>query len=476
MNRLCLAILILFAARLFGNELGDLLRQADENHPLLQAERAVVEQMVCAHDELAEFLDPSLYAAAGADTRLRNLPMVPAGYAQPRVHDSLEAQAGVQVPLESGAYISAGGVFRKWFHPDAGYDRMYQHLLGVNLQIPLLRDRGFALYGHRRSAAMAQVCAATNRLLSVSQTIRHDVETAYITACFAAVNHGIRQDATLRFEKTYEEARELARLKTIPEYQVQTALRDLQTGKEDQIAAEQTRQAALVTLAQTVGIQKLDNELACTPADFLQAALEIGEMPSGNAQDALQRRGELLALQDDWLAADAQRALEEEEHKDQLSLNLGVNWQGDSRHGAVSAYREYTDHNWGGEAMIVWTRPLDYAGSSARTAKAQARLKELEARQEALRIQITAEVRCAQLRFQAAVQRLALAQGSVAAAQSTLQAEQERFRLGESTSTIVLDAQKELNNILLRQSTAAMELLQANAELQYALGYPEDSN
>ena len=69
MNRLCLAILILFAARLFGNELGDLLRQADENHPLLQAERAVVEQMVCAHDELAEFLDPSLYAAAGADTR-----------------------------------------------------------------------------------------------------------------------------------------------------------------------------------------------------------------------------------------------------------------------------------------------------------------------------------------------------------------------------------------------------------------------
>ena len=122
--------------------------------------------------------------------------------------------------------------------------------------------------------------------------------------------------------------------------------------------------------------------------------------------------------------------------------------------------------------MVVWSRPLDYAGGDARLARAAATLDEIDARIEALAVQLTAELRGAELRVQASRRTLEMILKGVEAARKALEAEQERFRLGESTSAIVLDAQKELNNMTLRQSAAAAELLAAYAELQYALGYP----
>lgn len=444
-----------------------------ENSPVLKAERAVVMQASSEYDEIAEFLDPALYAAGGAASRLRSLPLNPAGYAKVGAHDAIEGQTGVLVPIEGGAYVSAGGVFRRWFDPDDGFDRMNQHLLGVNVQIPLLRDRGFALYGHRRAAAAARHLAAVNRLAAQWNLVRRDVESTYISLCLAEANLRVRVEATKRFERLHRDASELARLKTIPDYQVQTALRDLQTGREDQIAAEQGRDAAMLELSRAVGAESLSDNLVCNSEDFLKAAQELVEVPDSNVEKAMETRGDALALDFDRQAVEAEQALEEESRRDQINLNMGVNWQGDSERGPFGAYRESTDHNWGGEVMVVWTRPLDYTGETARLRKAEARIGEIAARKEALRVQVTAEIRTAEVRCRAAIRRLRLVGEAVKAAQSTLEAEQERFRLGESTSAIVLDAQKELNNILLRQSAAAAEVLQANAELQYALGYPD---
>lgn len=455
-----------------ANELGDLLRQAQSSHPALVAQRAVVEQLLQRSEELREFLDPSLYGAFGTASQLRELPVSPAGYDAVGIHDSLEAQAGVLVPVEGGAYLSAGGTFRRWFHPDAGYERMYQHLVGVNLQIPLLRDRGFALYGFRRSAALAGFRAGMSRLVAAEQSVRREVECAYVAWCAAVANYDVRRQAVERFRHIYEETSELARLKTVPEYQVNTARRDLQTGYEDLEAAAQSRDAALVALASAVGVRSLPEQPSCDPAQFLKSAEELPESSVQPISEVLQRRGEYQAIQEDLSQAQSELSLEEESHKDQLALNAGVNWAGDSRHGAFASYRETTDHHWGAEAMIVWTRPLDYTGSSARIARGNARLAEIAARLDESAVGITAQVRTAQLRVESARKRLGFTREAAVAASATLAAEQERFRLGESTSTIVLDAQKELNAIYLRQNAAAAELLSANAELQYALGYP----
>lgn len=470
--RTAFAVIFMWVFALCGNELGELLRLADESNPVIQSQRAVVEQTLRTYDELREFLDPSLYLAAGGGTALRGLPVSPDGYSAVGVHDSLEGRGGVLVPVEAGGYISFSGVSRRWFSPDDDYEKMYQNLVGLNLSVPLLRDRGFALYGHRRGVAMAACNASVHRLLASRQEVRRNVELAYIQSCLSAVNAQVWSGATERFQLIYEESSQLSEMKVIPEYQVQTALRELQGGRADEVAAERERDSAQVRLTQAVGVRELHRPGGCTSDELLDSALALPDNPPCDVESALRRRGEYLALCAERDGAEAALALEDESRKDSLTLNAGVTWQGDSRRGPFGDRRLVEDHNWGGEVMVVWSRPLDYAGSDARLARAAAKIDEIDARIEALAVQITAELRGAELRVQASRRTLEMILKGVEAARKALEAEQERFRLGESTSAIVLDAQKELNNMTLRQSAAAAELLAAYAELQYALGYP----
>ncbi len=476
MKKSTLFIFCVSALVCLGNPLGELLRQASETHPALVAERAVVEQTLRRHEELAEYLDPSLYGAVGGATRIRDVPGAPLGYDTVDSANALEAQGGIRIPVEAGAVVSVGGVFRRWFEPDAPYDSLYQHCLGVNLQVPLWQDRGFALYGHRRAAALASCSGAIHRLQQVEQQVRRQVEAAYIRFCAAEADCLVWGDATERFRRLYQEASQLASLKAIPEYQVQTALRELQGGLADGEAARQARENAALALGQALGLRESREVKTCTSEELLQAALSLPvQEESGEIPAALERRGSYLAIQDDQRVAEAEAALEEEYRKDQVTLQAGVTWQGDSSGGPMGSYREVTDHHWGGEVLLVWSRPLDYTGPEAAVARMVARRQELSARLEVQAVEIAGEIRGAQLRVSGARRRLSLVCEGVQAARKTLEAEQERFRLGESTSAIVLDAQKELNNILLRQNATAAELLLAYAELQYALGYPREA-
>ncbi|MBP5300177.1 MAG: TolC family protein [Victivallales bacterium] len=459
---------------LWGDELAGLVGRALSCNPAVHAQEAVAAQLLAEHDEVREFLDPSLYLSAGYASQLRALPMTPAGYARNGAEDSLEAQAGVLVPVEGGAYLSAGGVTRRWFHPDDYRDPFYQHLLGVNLQVPLWRDRGFALLGFRQRAALAAYHAALERLRGTAQTVRHAVEQAYITACNAKNAYQITQGATKRFERLNAEARELADLKTIPEYQYTETVRDLQNGREDEEVARNAQATALVALSAAIGDGVQLSDLQITYDDFLGSVSAV-EMPdfSMSAEQAMDVRGEARALRDEREQALAHYEQMLEERRDQVALNLGVNWQDDSRRGPFSASYESTRHHWGFEAMVTWTRPLDYTGAEARAAQYQARLAQLDSLLEGQRIAIAADLNTSKLRVESARERLKLVNDGVEAARQTVAAEQERFKLGEGNSHAVLEAQKNLTAILLRQNNAATELLRALSDYHFACGYPE---
>ena len=477
MQRICnkLLIVIIFTVVIaLGNELGDLVERALEINPAVLAQRAITEQFLAQHREVLEFLDPTLFAAGGYGSQLRGLPLSPAGYSRVGAEDTLEAQAGVLVPIKSGAYLSAGGVTRRWFHPDDYRDPFYQHLLGVNLQVPLWRDRGFALLGYRQRAALAAYHASVNRLRGTAQAVRHAVEQAYIDACSAQNAYQITQGATHRFERLNTEARELADLKTIPEYQYTETVRDLQNGREDEEIARNAQATSLVALAAAVGIREALSALECTPEEFLAAATEA-ELPdfSLDVEAAMELRGEPCALRDEREQVQALFEQIQEEHRDQVTLNVGVNWQDDSRRGPFSASYGTSPQHWGFEAMVVWTRPLDYTGTEARSAQYEAQGHQLDALLEAQRIAIASELRTAQLRLESARMRLELVNAGVDAARQTVASEQERFKLGEGNSHSVLEAQKNLTAILLRQNAAAAELLRALSDYHFACGYPE---
>ena len=300
-------VIILAAFLASGADIGQLLDQAMQSHPAIEAQRAAAKQAFEQYREILEFLDPTLYAAGGYGSQLRGLPLVPAGYSRVGAEDSLEAQAGVLVPIAQGAYLSAGGVTRRWFHPNDYRDPFYQHLLGVNLQIPLWRDRGFALLGFRERVALAGYWAVMERLHATAQEVQHAIEQAYITACSSRNAYQITQGATKRFERLNTEARELADLKTIPEYQYTETVRDLQNGREDEEIARNAWVIAQVALAAAVGVDEPISELDMTYEEFLKAVADA-TLPdfSFTAEDALETRGEPRALRSEREQAQAQ--------------------------------------------------------------------------------------------------------------------------------------------------------------------------
>lgn len=471
---LCVYCVLFFSVSLvYGNELGGFLRQAAESHPLLSAQFAVVDQYYYSHSELFEDLDPQLFASAGYGTALRGLPLSTAGYSRVGLHDSAEVSAGVMVPLEAGAYISAGGVARRWFEPDDGYDPMYQNLLGVNVTVPLWRDRGFAVLGWRRRAALAAFNAQVNTLMGLEMQVRRDVEIAYINACEAKAAYEVARGATERFRQLDIEARELAKMRTIPQYQVQETERDLQTGVENEEIAGNLLEVRMVELGSAIGTGEPPAELQCDLKAFLAAAADVADAGNTDFEAACLRRGEILSLQEqrEEVFAHVQRYTEEQ--KDEVSLHLGATWQGDGDGSPVSAYRKVTEHNFGAEIMVTWTRPLDYSGSKARVQRYDARLKELDARIRHARALLMAELRSAEYNYASALKRLQMVGAAVKAAEATVLAERERFRLGEGSSGDVLDAQKSLTEILQRMTAATGALLRARVNLNYSRGYPD---
>ena len=152
-----------------------------------------------------------------------------------------------------------------------------------------------------------------------------------------------------------------------------------------------------------------------------------------------------------------------------------MTWQGEGEDHFFQSKKITTDHHLGGEVTVAWRRSLDYRGPRARQARFQARVHELNELLRALIVDIRAEIRNAELNYQAAQTRLKMVTEGIAAARDTVAAEQERFRLGESTSKNVTDAQKNLTTILHRQTTAAADLLRARANYMYAIGYREEA-
>ena len=83
-----------------------------------------------------------------------------------------------------------------------------------------------------------------------------------------------------------------------------------------------------------------------------------------------------------------------------------------------------------------------------------------------------AEYQRAQTLFVAACRRLASVDRAVEEAQGSLDAESERFRLGEGRSRLVLDAQKDLSAANRSANAAAAQVIRAFINKSYAAGIP----
>jgi len=405
---------------------------------------------------------------AGRTERHRNLPLSSSDYAY-LDDNAYSIEGGVEVPLEAGAVVNVGGALRQTIKGRT-YDRsFFRSLAGVQISIPLLKNRGMADFGFRKSIALAEYNQAGFAFVAQCQELRHAIELAYIDAREAQINRKIKEIAVQRFAAFQEEAKELARLKTVADYEVSTTSIELQIGKDDLEIAENLYKLSLETLETLIG-DKEPVRMAEISGKVDEAYRPLAPVAQCEIADAMTARGDAAAVKEGITLAEIAIQQNEEASKDDLYLNAGVTFQADGRDYPTQAHRDY-DHYVGAEVSVVWRHPLGGRGPKARIAQARAKALELKATYEQKQREIQSQLTKAKLAIASAELRVELTRRGIQAAEDTVRAEQERFKIGEGSSKAVLDAQKNLNAILLRLNTAYSALLRARADYAFAAGY-----
>ena len=447
-----------------------LLDRALRAHPRVLAAKCRVEQAQDQYEELLGFFDPRLYAAGGAAKRGRG---VPAGTGWTSLTDNArELSAGIELPVRPGAYLTVGAAERFLFDGGGGYDQLYQSLLGVQLRIPLLRDRGFVQFEQNRARALAEYNGVVSDLIAAMQALRHDVEVAYVEAYSTLASYEVSKRATERFRVLLEQARELSRLKVMPAYQVFPAEMELSLRLEEEQQACQVYAVSLVRLQERIG----DGQpvtLRSGPEHLVAVAAGLGALVAVDLEQSLERRGSYQRLLNRIEAARVDLRQATDDLRPDLSLNAAVTWRGEDPEQPFASRTILTDEPLGGEVVVVYQQPLLHRAANSRISGARARIAELKQDIEAERTTLRADMQSAMEAYMVLIGRLKLLDQAMQAAKQTVAAEDERFRLGEGTSRNALDAQKDLTSALNRQARAAADILRALADYRHAAGYPD---
>ncbi|MBR5024297.1 MAG: TolC family protein, partial [Victivallales bacterium] len=365
--------------------------------------------------------------------------------------------------------IAFGASERVYNDPDK-YDYLAQTLFGVRIRVPLLRNRGFRNLSIEREMALAEYNAAVSSLLDVAQRLRRDVTLAYIAAYESLSSYKVTQEATVRFKRLVNEAKDLNKLKVIPEYQIFDAQMDLQLGIENEEIARNRFALNLITLSSLIGGHR-QVTLKNGPDILFQIASETKKLDEITMEEALENRGSYLQVKNNLEYARAQIASTLEEQKDDVTFNMGLSWQGEMHDHFDGSFKYSTDRHIGADASVIWKRTLDYRGPRARQARFDARVQQLKENLRSVALDIDVQRRNAINNFRTALSRIDIVSKGIEASQKTLAAEQERFRLGEGTSSNVTDAQKELTSLQQRRTSAAADLLRAKTNYLFAIGY-----
>lgn len=450
-------------------ELDAFIKEAEDNSPAILEARWKVEQAIIRHRELLEFLDPSFMAAVGHADNSKSIPGS-TNYSS-TANNASELQVGVEIPFEQGFYLAIGGAERL-LHDQAGYSHLAQTLVGARVRIPLLRDRGFATLAHDRALAKAEYNAAVSNLLKQMQIIRRDVTLAYVAVYESQMSYRVTIEASERFRKLVDEATELERLGVIPGYQIHDARMDYQIGLENEEIARNKVELNMIALSAVLGRHREIKLLHENDEEYLvNAATEAQPPTSVNLERSCEARGSYLAIENTIEQARVRILSAEEEMKDDLSLNFGVAWQAESDTQALGTEELTGVERPGAEIALVWKRRLDYRGPQARVARFTAQIEQYKQQLRAETVTIESEIRNALNNLATARRRLEIVNKGIEASEKTLEAEQERFKLGQATSSVVTDAQKDLTSLKQRRTSAAADLLRAWANLQYATGY-----
>lgn len=467
----CMTVLAAGLCR--ADELDELVALACSNSPAIRAAREDTRQADAARDATDEFLDPVSTAAAGRLSGSAATPLLSSPAGLPAA-DAYGGAASVEVPLRPGIYAGAGVSEQYLVNPADGIAPGYRTLVGAQLRIPLIQDRGFSAWRQKQVRMQDLRVASLARQVETFQAVRHAVELAYINYLVELANAATAQLAGDRARELLKEAEELVRLKVVPEYQLAPARLELALRREECRAASQAIEVARVRLLQVIG--STPPAPLTTNAEALVARTAGIQLPvTALTAQTFEARGAMREIGALSKAAAAETRLLEDRLRADLSLTVRGVWAAedaasDTTPGLLSGDRSSA------AAVLVWTRPWSQTGDRARLRESRAREAQLADMRRELLNRLNADFAAACHDFDGARERLKDITMAVEQARLTLEAESERFRLGEGRSRNVLDAQNDLTKAYRSRNAVIAALLKGRSDYMYASGYGMGSN
>jgi len=439
-----------------------LIARARADNPRLLAEAARVES---AHGDAAAvegFYDTAISAASGFAEGALRLP----GSALPGVApaEAWVVETAASRPLRQGVRLRAS--LARWDSIGGGANPDSGTVAGLSVEKPLLRDRGFATQRLDAEAAAQGADRARAWRLAVWQETCHTVIRAYTDWLAAHAELTESLAASDRVTRLLRETEARVALDATPAYQLAAARMEVAFRQDERLQAEAALRSARIRIEELVGGALADDAL---PEPLAGELRRWADRCAASGRDS----PVALAIPDrpEWLAAAAAAAQADtrvrrarEDLKSDLSLVAGVGMRLNNEPGP----RGDSDLAW--EAGVVWRRPLGYDAERARAAAREADARAARADLTAVAIAAAAEYERARAAFTAACGRLESVDRAVVEARAGLDAEAERFKLGEGRSRLVLDAQKDLSSANRRANAAAAETIRAFTDLARAAG------
>lgn len=442
-----------------------LVAHAWDHHPRAAEARA---EAAAAWAELGAedgFFDPRALASAGASREERGLPGV--SRVSPSYANAAGVQAGLEWALLPGATLGVGLAERRLTDAPGDADTLYRRTWGARLRIPVGRDRGFRGWRAGKAAARSAYEAALGALRQVEQDLERDVALRLIDWLQAYARLDVARQAAARSEHLLGEAEALVELEVQPAHQLLPAQLELALRREELAAAAEALESGLRRLEELVGSGVagegearvlLDWAARVAPPTGEPDPLDIGRVGRYRAAVAdAERAVAVLRRTTDALRSD-------------VALEVAYTWQGEGTDGWSRGRGPENERSGAAEAAIVWRRSLGARAERGQAEAAEARLDARLQRIEAVARDIQTQAQISHRAWVTAGVRLDWVRAAVRDAGLALEAEEERFRLGEGTSRQVLDAQKDLDQVARREVDIAAELLRERARYFHAVG------
>ena len=464
--------------------LAEALNSTLEHHPLLEARRWDVVSARGSKQEAAGQFDTLYQSGVGQqnqDNPLSQLERAQLGLG-PQAADSLTAVTAFNFNISK--LFRSGISVSSYMNLNRNSDNLVNVFgssasqMGVQMIVPLLRNRGASLVTATETAAGIEVSSRQLDLQQAREQLLANTATSYWTLVAARQHLSVAIGSEERGRKLLETVQALITADHLPRNEIHEVTANLADRTGNRIAAEQEVNRARAQLALDMGLapdQVLD---AGDPAD--------GFPPLDGAISGLNDQSVVYYVEQAAThRADIEAAEKREKQarilyvaalnsvRPQLNLQLGTGYsQLRDRGGAGQFFSSpFTSlHRPDFQAGFVYQFAHNNDGAKGQVLQAQAKMREAELQRSELRRQIAAAVTVALGNVRSSVQRLKSTNEAVEAFQRSLDGEREKFGLGQSSLTELLTVEDRLTVALSSQVDAQEAYALALAGLRLATG------